>query len=352
MRPLTISAADQAGVLTQQDVILKATEYAMQVLRGGEEGHVDQVMGAYKTAQSEILALITERFGDAEGQTLAQWQQSGRLRSLLQSIEGILVHMRDQVDGGIRSGSTTQFLSSYDHTVYGMDQATPDTTVLRYARPPENAVRILVETPYKGAIFSQRSGLITDAMASDLRDQLVQSLIQGEGIGDAAARVKGVIGISQKYSTKSYAYRAETIARSEIMRAQNLARDFAYEQNSDIVEGTEWLVSPDDKLCIWCARREGLTDAEIEAADTTIGKKTDPWGNSSEAPLHPNCRCTKIPKLASWKKLIGLDMPEALGNTARGMRTADGTWQIQPVEQFDKWLVGKLGGVETPSVED
>lgn len=342
----TLAAAAKLGTLTQRQVIEKLYLAAMAKLRRQENGSIGQLMAHYRRAQDEIVAQIYNRYGETDGWTLLQWEQSGRLRAMLGTIEEILGRLRASAMDEIIRGSEIQFFGSYDQTAWAIDQATPPKVDAVWSRPPEDAVRILVNTPYKGAMFSQRIGLITNAMASDLRDELVQSLIQGESMQAAAKRVQKVIGANDTENIRSYAYRAKTIAQTEIMRAQNMARSFSYEQNRDLLVNdtdTEWLVTPDDKLCPWCMRREGKTDAEIEAASAEADGKEDPFGRSVDQPLHPHCRCAKIPKLKSWKDLIGLAMPEAMGNDYRGMRKDNGDWSIQPVEKFESWLIKKVG---------
>lgn len=326
---------------TQLQVINAAYEKAMLILRRKEDGDVIGLMDTYRRAQVEILMKIDQQIM-AGNWDLASMQQTDRLQGMLNSINQTLTKLRSEINGGIEDSAVKQFAGAYQNSVYAMDQATPDNIEIEYSPPPTDAVKILVNTPYKGAMFSQRIGIITDAMASDLRDELMQSLIQGEGMEDAARRVRDVIGIADLDNPQGFAARARTIARTEIMRAQNLARDYTYEQNNDLLQGdgdTDWLVTPDDKLCPWCMRREGLSDEEIEKAPAEVGGKTDPWGKSTECPLHPHCRCTKIPRLKSWKDLIGLDMPESLPNDFRGMRDPDsGKWTLAPVQTFNAWL--------------
>jgi hypothetical protein len=338
----TIAAAIKGGTLTQKQVIDLLYSQSMKKLRAIENGNTSALMDAYKRAQDELIARIANSFGSVENWNLQDWEKSGRLRDLLSQVDNIVARLQQTANYEIEKGSTIQFMSAYDRSIYTMDQATPADTAVKYAPPPEDAVKILANTPYKGAMFSQRIGLITDAMASGIKTQLTQSMIQGESMSQAAKRISSIIGAGNGMDAKAFSNRALTIARSEIMRAQNMAHDFAYEQNSDLLQGdgeTEWLVTPDDKLCRWCARRDGMTDAEIADADS--GK--DPWGNSTDCPLHPNCRCVKMPKLKSWSGLLGIDMPETMQNDVRGMRNDDGDWSIQPVQTFDSWLAGRNG---------
>jgi len=83
---------------------------------------------------------------------------------------------------------------------------------------------------------------------------------------------------------------------------------------------------------------EGLSPAEIAvAAVPTVRGKADPFGTSAAMPLHPRCRCTSLPRLKTWKDLLGLDMPEGFDDGARGVRDADGNWVTAKVEDFEDW---------------
>ncbi len=95
---------------------------------------------------------------------------------------------------------------------------------------------------------------------------------------------------AEKYGSKLLRKRAETIARTEIMRAQNTGQRAAWDEA--VTDGTiapesqkVWIVAEDDRLCPYCSK----------LADETVpldGKFSSAFGVVSEPPLHPNCRCT------------------------------------------------------------
>lgn len=82
--------------------------------------------------------------------------------------------------------------------------------------------------------------------------------------------------------------RAETIARTETMKAANRGQQDAWDQavqhgllNDDDVE-QEWIVTPDDRLCLVCEALDGVRAKLGEEFDDGI----------DGPPAHPNCRCT------------------------------------------------------------
>jgi HK97 family phage portal protein len=79
-------------------------------------------------------------------------------------------------------------------------------------------------------------------------------------------------------------YRANRIARTEVLKASNEATLQAYIQ-SDVVDAKEWLTAFDERTSEECAELDG----EVQP----LGK--DFTGGIDAPPLHPNCRCTLIP---------------------------------------------------------
>jgi len=324
---------------TQSEVIQKITDHSMAVLRGFEEEDLAAMAASYFEAQGNIIAMMRRAAGGSEW-TLAE-MQGDRAGALFNQIDQELNRLNNRMNTSLEQSAIEQLEGAQEWSLYGLDQATPAGVQAQQPPLPFENIKALVNTPFQGAMFSQRYGLITDQMAADIRGALTQSMINGESMEDAALRIETVMGATAEGATamEGYANRTMTIARSEIMRAQNLGRLSVYGQNSDLMEGTpEWVATADDRLCPWCLRRDGLTFDEIETEPVpSVRDKPDPWGNSTNLPLHPNCRCTVVPKLKSWADLGIEDMPEDLSDDTRAMRNEDGDWVEVPVQTFEDW---------------
>lgn len=107
------------------------------------------------------------------------------------------------------------------------------------------------------------------------------------------------IGIDRKlellrnYRRRLVRHRAERIARTEIMDAQNAGIMATWEKGfSDGVMRREaarvvWIITPDDRLCVHCAKMIG------ERAEIQYGTAFEtPLGTRERPPMHPMCRCT------------------------------------------------------------
>jgi len=321
---------------TQREVIDRITAYSARVLRGMENEDLQAMGSAWREAQQKIIELI-QRAAPGDVWTLPD-MQGPRMAELFQQINHELNILNERMIGQLEQSAVDQLAAGIEWSSYGLDQATPAGVFAQQPSLPIENIRALVNTPYQGAMFSQRYGLITDQMSSDVRGALAQSMINGESMADAAARIEDVMGADSVISS-GYANRSLAIARTEIMRAQNLGRLSSFDANKDLMAGTpEWVATADDRICEWCLRRDGLSADEIEMEDPG----DDPWGNSVNSPLHPRCRCTWVPRMKSWRELGLGDMPEDFGDDERGMRNEDGEWVFQPVESFDEWKEGRL----------
>lgn len=132
------------------------------------------------------------------------------------------------------------------------------------------------------------------------REQLKKTLEEGfenkESIEQLEKRVNSVFDIA----TTS---RAEMIARTEALRASNIASVEAYRQ-SGVVYAKEWLAERDLRTCPFCQEMDG----KVVGLDKNYFKRGDTLEVNGEKlvldnmaigepPLHPNCRCTTIPVL-------------------------------------------------------
>lgn len=136
---------------------------------------------------------------------------------------------------------------------------------------------------------SRLAGSITATTRDAIKDQLAKGAEAGESIPDLAARIRGLF-------TQTYAHRAETVARTEVISAYNGSARLAIDnQDADVVGGMEWISTADDRT----------RDAHADADGTIIGigETFSIGGDDLEYPGDPNgspenvinCRCTIAP---------------------------------------------------------
>jgi SPP1 gp7 family putative phage head morphogenesis protein len=126
-----------------------------------------------------------------------------------------------------------------------------------------------------GELFATIPQVTTDAMTM----AMVQGISLGEGPRTVARRVRKVADIGRQ--------RAETIARTEMIRSAREAQRKLYTQNM-AVQGYRRQATQDSRVCLACLALSGTLH------------KTD-----EIMPSHPNCRCVMIPATLSWAEITG-----------------------------------------------
>jgi HK97 family phage portal protein len=152
---------------------------------------------------------------------------------------------------------------------------------------------------------------VIETQTEKVRTVLGDGLEKGENIDQLATRVQEWAD-GQKDQDGSWS-RATTIARTESMRAARSAELEAWE-STGLVTGKTWLLAPDP--CEFCeavskqyeGKSVGLNEPFFQKGDLLFGVP-DANGKRREMlidfedvtapPLHPNCRCSMIPKLVS-----------------------------------------------------
>jgi HK97 family phage portal protein len=161
----------------------------------------------------------------------------------------------------------------------------------------DEARKYLAQTPKKLAKS------ITKTAYTRVRNSLAEGIKEGESINELKDRVL------REYESLEV-YQAENIARTEVTRATNFAAVDAFRQ-SGVIEGKEWMVVHDDRLCGYCAAMESLYKEnlikrldenffnkgdKIEEIDIETGEKTGKsmvidYDDVNGPPLHCQCRC-------------------------------------------------------------
>jgi SPP1 gp7 family putative phage head morphogenesis protein len=113
-----------------------------------------------------------------------------------------------------------------------------------------------------------------------LRDTVAQAIEEGWSADELAQEIAGSIGFSDD--------RAETIARTELIAANNQGNLAAYKDaaSQGIAVQKEWLTAGDDLVSEECQANEDQGPIPLD----------DDFDSGDDAPpLHPNCRCAVAP---------------------------------------------------------
>lgn len=124
--------------------------------------------------------------------------------------------------------------------------------------------------------------------------------LQRQALLDAGASPGYVNRLMDRKTAKAIRYRAQVIARTEMLRAANEGQQLVWEAAHDlgyIPEGTQkvWVVTDDDRTCDICEPMDGVP---VEFRDSfTVTQETSKETVTSTRktpPAHPQCRCAMV----------------------------------------------------------
>ena len=180
-----------------------------------------------------------------------------------------------------------------------LDQTNPAATewakrqaaelVTRISGESKLAIRAIIQRMYNdGVPIQQAAREIRALIGLTERDALAIDNLRRGMAGRPQAQIERAVS---RASAKAIARRADTIARTESMRASNRGQQELWRQA--VTQGLlkpdalqRWIITPDELLCPVCSE---LGDLDPVPLDTPfIGSE----GIYDSPPAHPSCRCT------------------------------------------------------------
>lgn len=240
--------------------------------------------------ETELFKLFSEKFS-GQPWTLAEMRKANRYQSLMDQIDNMSSNLKRDSNIAMENFFSEHYSLSYYRAAWELDKTTPGNISPVFNTINTDAVKALINTPWRGAMFSDRLGVITDETASKIQQSLTRSMINGEGVDQAARRIRDLMG----NEGKGAASRARGIARTEMTRAQELARYKVLNENKDLIETAVW--HSNIGRCDICAELNGKKPKRGEAFvwySKELGE--DVFG----PPAHPNCRCDVDYEMVSW----------------------------------------------------
>lgn len=139
---------------------------------------------------------------------------------------------------------------------------------------------------------------IDDTTASTIRDVVLRANEEGQGIDEISRRIGAVFDDAK-------GYRAERIARTEVVGSANAANVAAW-QLSGLVDEKEWLSVPDDQTRETHAAMDGQKVKINDAFTSPSGATSQGPGMFGIAEEDINCRCTARP-IVNYGKAADVD---------------------------------------------
>jgi SPP1 gp7 family putative phage head morphogenesis protein len=216
------------------------------------------------------------------------------------SVEGAVITADGQLQAAILANEATPSLveAAAGKKPAGVTLGTSWTSL------PDEALQAFVGMAGDGSPLAELFSTIPQVTTDAMQMALVQGISLGEGPRTVARRVRKAADIGRQ--------RAETIARTEMIRASREAQRQLYTQNI-AVQGYRRQATQDSRVCLACLALSGTLH------------KTD-----EIMPSHPNCRCVMIPETLSWAEITGdSSIPDTRPKVATGEEILKG---LTPLE--------------------
>jgi SPP1 gp7 family putative phage head morphogenesis protein len=200
---------------------------------------------------------------------------------------------------------------------FGFDVTAPSGTLLR---------AIVSSEPFEGQTASEWFGTLGDNTLLRVGRAIDAGLAQGETIDEMVRRVRGTADLGYADGVFQTTRReAEALVRTGAAHVSARAREQTYAENSDLVDGVQWVATLDHRTCPRCGALDG---------------QSFPPGKGPRPPVHVNCRCTAVPNLKSWKQL-GISLAEAPPGTRASLNG-----EVPDAITFGDWLRGQPASVQ------
>ena len=289
--------------------------------------------GKRGATERAFLRALQAAKGKIDQDALRAAVESGNVEAILHAL-----HVQDTLVPTLKAGLERQ-LGTIVATAKLSTDVMLTARVRALAIKPTQPKTWTVVDPGPTDYLRERSGAlirdITETTRTSIRKVLARGQTQGLTWKEKADQIESMIGLTERQAGWVEAYReklldtggmdqelvddfaarlvrqrAESIARTETMRAANAGHDMALKRRIDAGDldadtlRRVWLVTPDDRLCPRCA---AIPDMNPEGVGADEPFQTDE-GPVDLPPLHPNCRCvTAIDVISTdWQRAIEL----------------------------------------------
>ena len=273
------------------------------------EEYEKEISRLFKAGEEELANKLR-----IELETLAIKSRITRLDSLKTQIDIELNRKASRDYDVVKKGITDVYKDFYTITTsdFGL---TGVNTVL-----PDKVLRRLINQPWSGANFSERIWGNAEILGKVLKQEIIQSFIQGISVKDLSDRIQNRFEADRKNT--------ERLVRTELNHALNETTKLSYEEAE--IEEYEYLAEIDGRTSDICRELNGQ---KFKMKDAKVGV--------NYPPMHPNCfdQETEIYTNKGWKFFKDLDKSELVYTV--NPDTLNVEWQ-KPINYISYKYKGKM----------
>lgn len=232
------------------------------------QGFEEAYKGVQYRLDALLLAMKTARDGGEEV-SVGWLMRYDRLRALETQARAAMQFYSQEARGRVLTAQRGEVVRG-EADAQGLTEGAVASVSGSWNRLPTGAIREMVGSTLEGSPFQELFAGWGEGAAKSVRTSLLTGLAAGENPTKVARRVRDGVGMALP--------KAQTIARTEMLRSYRGAAIESYRANSDVVRGWVWVASQSSRSCPVCISLSGTVHSLDEEFST-----------------HINCRCSASP---------------------------------------------------------
>lgn len=301
-----------------------------EALKGTIAAAVDLSRFEYKARQDilkQMKTLEQQLIADLAGVKNLTAFSEAKLKQLLSTTQSAIASAYDGI-AKEQAAMLTSLAIVQQKTAEGVINNSVGTVLIENTFT-HNQLKVLASNALiEGAPSAEWWARASKDLQEKFADGIRQGMLRGETLGQLVERVQGPL------MGKTTA-QAEAIVRTSVQTVSNMIRQDVYKENSDIVEGIQWVSTLDDRTTDICQALDGaIWDLNLDPVDD--------GPDYPGAIAHWGCRSTQVPVLKSWNKIVeNKELAEKLEEAEAknpGMRASmDG--EVPAKMDYNEWLM-------------
>lgn len=300
----------------------KDLKKADKYLAGLEGAIAKDLIGSYTASLKQVRSTLQDmylKYGD--GVTHIDMAKFNRLQKLDKEIGAILINMTGKNANTLRSGLVNMYDESFLHTAFAIERGTQ--LKLAYSHVNKKQIQEAIQMPISGLSLNATLAKNRQDVILQVRRQITQGLIQGEGYTKMANRIKGTF--------ESDANKSRRVVATEAHRIQQDARlkSIEHAAGKGVIMKKVWDAALDDSTRDAHAELDGVTlDVDDNFISSAGGSGPAP-GQLGNATDDINCRCSIRIEIEGYEAEV------------RSARNDEGTETI-PFTTYAEWKANRI----------
>jgi SPP1 gp7 family putative phage head morphogenesis protein len=301
----------------------KDLKKADRYLAGLEDAIAKDLIGSYSSALKEVRGTLAEmyrKYGD--GVTHIDMAKFNRLQKLEKEIGSIISEMTGKNATALRSGLVNMYDESFLYTAFSIERETQ--LKLAYSHVNKKQIKEAIQMPISGLTLNETLRKNRQDIIFQVRRQITQGLIQGEGYTKMAKRIQSTF--------ENDINKALRVVATESHRIQQDARlkSIEHAAKKGVIMKKVWDAALDTDTRDAHAELDGTKIDVDENFVSSAGGSGPAPGQLGNAADDINCRCSVRIEIVGYEAEV------------RRARDEDGRSEVIPYTTYNEWKKNRI----------